>query len=234
MDVITLRSSDAKVLDAAQGAMDAVQTGASLTRRLLTLSRKQGVGLEMLDLNERVAGTIDLLRRTLGEQVTVSWKSSPEPCWTLANPGDVDNAILNLAINARDAMPEDGVLTLETRNVNLDANAALCIPNARPGYYVLLVVSDTGQGMSAEVLKRAMELFFTTKEKGDGTGLGLATVYGTVQQSDGFVAMYSAVAKGTAVHLYFPKAEPRPSESDATPTAKEAPLGNVGLRPWAC
>ena len=229
LDVITLRSTDGKVLDAAQGAMDAIQMGASLTRRLLTLSRKDGVGLEMLDLNERVAGTIDLLRRTLGEQVTVSWKSSPEPCRTLANPGDVDNAILNLAINARDAMPEGGVLTLETRNLTLDANAALRIPNARPGDYVLLVVSDTGQGMSPDVLKRAMEPFFTTKEKGDGTGLGLATVYGTVQQSGGFVAICSAVAKGTSVHLYFPKADPGPRESDATPTAIEAPLGKGEL-----
>jgi len=121
------------------------------------------------------------------------------------------------------------VLTLETRNLTLDANAALRIPNARPGDYVLLVVSDTGQGMSPDVLKRAMEPFFTTKEKGDGTGLGLATVYGTVQQSGGFVAICSAVAKGTSVHLYFPKADPGPRESDATPTAIEAPLGKGEL-----
>ena len=121
LDAITLRGTDEKTGKVIQGVMDTIQMGASLTRRLLVLSRPQGVGLERVDLNDRVTGTIELLRRTLGERVTVSLKLSPDPCLTSANPGDVDNAILNLAINARDAMPDGGSLTIETRHVALDA-----------------------------------------------------------------------------------------------------------------
>jgi signal transduction histidine kinase/ActR/RegA family two-component response regulator len=225
LDVVALCSADRTIREAAQGAMDAVQMGASLTRRLLTLSRSSGVELETLDLNDRVAGTVELLKRTLGEHVTVTLKSCVEPCQTLANPGDVDNAILNLAINGRDAMPHGGLLTLETSNVTLDADAAARIPKARPGRFVVLSVSDTGQGMSPDVLKRAMEPFFTTKEKGYGTGLGLATVHSIVQQSGGFVAISSAIGKGTAVTLYFPKADSVPRVCHASPSSNEVPLG---------
>ena len=229
LDAVTLRSADEKIREAIQDAMDAIQMGASLTRRLLTLSRPHGVGLERLDLNDRVTGTLELLKRTLGEQVTVSLRLSPDPCQTSANPGDVDNAILNLAINARDAMPKGGVLTIETRHVTIDADAAARIPNARPGEYVALTVSDTGHGMSPEVLKHAMEPFFTTKGPGKGTGLGLATVYGIVRQSGGFISIDSTVGKGTSVHLYFPKAEPGPIVNTARPATKEVPLGDGEL-----
>ena len=229
LDAVTLRSTDEKIRKVIQDAMDAIQMGASLTRRLLILSHRQGVGLERLDLNDRVTGTIELLRRTLGEQVTVSLRLSPDPCQTMANPGDVDNAILNLAINARDAMPNGGMLTIETRHVTLDADVAGRIANARPGEYVMLTVSDTGHGMSPEVLKHAMEPLFTTKEPGKGTGLGLATVHSTVRQSGGFVAIDSTVGEGTSVHLYFPKAEPGPIVSHARPSTEEAPLGDGEL-----
>ena len=124
LDGVTLRSTDEKIHKVIEDAMDVIQMGASLTRRLLILSRREGVGLERVDLNDRITGTIDLLRRTLGEQVTVSLRLSPSPCQTMANPGDVDNAILNLAINARDAMPNGGILTIETRHVAVDADAA--------------------------------------------------------------------------------------------------------------
>ena len=230
LDAATLHSADKeKIREAIQDAMDAIQMGASLTRRLLTLSRPHGVGLERLDLNDRVTGTLELLRRTLGEQVTVSLRLSPDPCQTSANPGDVDNAILNLAINARDAMPRGGTLTIETRHVTIDADAAARIPNARPGEYVALTVSDTGHGMSPEVLKHAMEPLFTTKGLGKGTGLGLATVYGIVRQSGGFISIDSTVGKGTSVHLYFPKAEPGPVVNTARPSPKAAPLGDGEL-----
>ena len=118
LDAVTLRSTDEKIRKVMQDAMDAIQMGVSLTRRLLILSRQHEVGQERLDLNDRVTGTIELLRRTLGEQVTVSGRLSPDPCQIMANPGDVDNAILNLAINARDAMPTGGMLTIETRLVH--------------------------------------------------------------------------------------------------------------------
>jgi signal transduction histidine kinase len=229
LDTVTLRSSDEKICEAIEDARDAIQMGASLNRRLLVLSRPQGVGLERLDLNDRVTGTLELLKRTLGEQVTVSLRLSPDPCQTSANPGDVDNAILNLAINARDVMPQGGTLTLETRQVTVDAAAAARIPEARRGEYVTLAVSDTGHGMSPEVLKHAMEPFFTTKGPGKGTGLGLATVYGTVRQSVGFVTIDSTVGKGTSVHLNFPKAEPGPIVSSARPATKGIPLGDGEL-----
>jgi signal transduction histidine kinase/CheY-like chemotaxis protein len=226
LDVITQRSSDEKIREPLQGAKDAIEMGASLNRRLLSFSRRQGIGLERLNVNDRLAGTIELLRRTLGDQITVTLQCAPDPCPISANVGDVDNAILNLAINARDAMPEGGVLTIETRHVTIDADAAARIPKARPGDFVRLSVSDTGQGMPPEILKRAMEPFFTTKEQGEGTGLGLATVYGTVQQSGGFVAMESEVGKGTTVYLYFPKIDARPGETAAAACASETPFGD--------
>jgi signal transduction histidine kinase len=229
LDAVALRSSDEKTSEAIEGAMDAIQMGASLNRRLLFLSRPQGVGLERLELNDRVRGTLELLRRTLGEQVTVSLRLSPDPCQISANPGDVDNAILNLAINARDAMPKGGALTIETRHVTIDADAAGRFPEARPGDYVTLTVSDTGHGMSSGILRHAMEPFFTTKGPGEGTGLGLATVYGIVRQSVGFVSIDSTEGKGTSVHLNFPKAEPGPIASSARPTTKEVPLGDGEL-----
>ena len=231
LDGVTLRSTDEKIRKVIQDVMDVIQMGASLTRRLLILSRRQGVGLERLDLNDRVTGTIELLRRTLGEQVTVSLRLSPDPCQTMANPGDVDNAILNLAINARDAMPNGGMLTIETRHVTLDADVAGRIANARPGDYVMLTVSDTGHGMSPEVLKHAMEPLFTTKEPGKGTGLGLATVHSTVRESGGFVAIDSTVGEGTSVHLYFPKAEPGPIVSRASTLYQGGSLGGWRAHP---
>jgi PAS domain S-box-containing protein len=229
LDSVTLRSTDEKIRNVIQHAMDAIQMGANLTRRLLLLSRRREVGLERLDLNDRVRETSELLKRSLGEQVTVSLRLSPDPCQTSANAGDVDNAIINLAINARDAMPSGGMLTIETRLVSLDADVAGRIANARSGEYVMLTVSDTGDGMSPEVLKHAMEPFFTTKEPGKGTGLGLATIHSTVRQSGGFVAIDSTEGEGTSVHLYFPKAEPGPIVRRAAPSPKEAPLGDGEL-----
>ena len=210
LDMVTLRSTDEKkIRELVQNAMDAIQMGANLTRRLLLLSSRHEVGLERLDLNDRVTGTIELLRRTLGEQVTVSLRLSPDPCQTSANPGDIDNAIINLAINARDAMPSGGMLTIETRLVSLDADVAGRIANARPGEYVMLTVSDTGHGMSPEVLKHAMEPFFTTKDPGKGTGLGLATIHSTVRQSGGFVAIDSTVGRGHIRPSVFPQGRSR-------------------------
>jgi signal transduction histidine kinase len=229
LDVVTFRGTDEKTREAVQNAMDAIQMGASLTRRLLILTHRQGVGLERLDLNDRVTGTIELLRRTLGEQVSVSLRLLPAPCLTTANPGDVDNAILNLAINARDAMFNGGTLTIETRNVTLGADVAGRIANARPGEYVKLTVTDTGHGMSPEVLKHAMEPLFTTKEPGNGTGLGLATVHTTVRESGGFVAIDSNVGEGTSVHLYFPKAEPGPIVSRLALFTEKVPSGDGEL-----
>ena len=229
LDAAMPRSTDEKARKAIQGAMDAIEMGASLTRKLLFLSSRHGVGLERLDLNHRLTTTIELLRRTLGEQVTVTLRCSPDPCQTFADPGDVDNAILNLAINARDAMPSGGALTIETSHVTPGTDAAGRIPNGKSGDYVMLTVSDTGYGMSPEVLAHAMEPFFTTKERGKSTGLGLATVRSTVRQAGGFVTVDSTVGEGTSVRLYFPRTEPELIVSRAKPSAQEAPLGGGEL-----
>jgi signal transduction histidine kinase len=229
LDTAMPRCADEKARKSIQGAMDAIEMGASLTRRLLFLSSRRGVGLERLDLNQRLTTTIELLRRTLGDRITVTLRCSPEPCQTFADPGDVDNAILNLAINARDAMPDGGVLTIETSHVTLDADAAGRIPNGKPGDYVMLTVSDAGHGMSPEVLTHAMEPFFTTKEPGKSTGLGLATVRSTVLHAGGFVTVDSSVGEGTSVRLYFPRAEPGLIVSRAKPSTQEAPLGDGEL-----
>jgi signal transduction histidine kinase len=229
LDTVSLASADEKVRNAIQGAIDTIQMGASLTRRLLYLSGRQRVGVERLDLNDHLTGTIELLRRTLGDQVTVTLRCSPDPSQISGNPGDIDNAILNLAINARDAMPNGGVLTIETSHVTLDADAAGRIPDGRPGDYVMLAVRDTGHGMSARVLKHAMEPFFSTKDPSKSAGLGLATVRGTVRQSGGFITIDSAVGNGTSVRLYFPKAEGEPIMNDAGPSAEQAPRGGGEL-----
>jgi signal transduction histidine kinase len=229
LDAAMPRSADEKARKSIQGAMDAIEMGASLTRRLLLLSSRQGVGLERLDLNHQLTNTIELLRRTLGDQVTVTLRCSPDQCQTFADPGDVDNAILNLAINARDAMPNGGVLAIETSHVTLDADIAGRIPDGMPGDYVMLTVSDTGDGMSPEVLTHAMEPFFTTKELGKSTGLGLPTVRSTVRQAGGFVTIASTVGEGTSARLYFPRAEPELIVSRAKPSAQEAPLGDGEL-----
>jgi signal transduction histidine kinase len=225
LDVVPLRSNDAKIHENIQGARDAIEMAARLNRRLLSFSRREGVKLERVDLNDCVTGTFELLERTLGGQVTITLNCSPDPCPILASPGDIDNVILNLAINARDAMREGGVLTIKTGHVTLDLDAAARIANARAGDFVELCVRDTGHGMTPEVLARATEPFFTTKDQGENTGLGLAIVYATVHQSGGFVAIDSVVGRGTTVQLYFPKAEAG-RELRASVSTRQAPLGD--------
>ena len=155
------------------------------------------------------------LARTLGEHIELTTDLAPDLWPTLADPGEIDSAILNLAVNARDAMPEGGKLSIQTRNVTLDFRAASMDPDARPGDYVQLSILDTGAGMSEEVLQHAIEPFFTTKEPGKGTGLGLSSVFGFAKQSGGFVTLASQVGKGTTVTLYLPRATAEPVKEDA-------------------
>ncbi|MEE9140724.1 MAG: PAS domain S-box protein [Alphaproteobacteria bacterium] len=180
---------------------------AELTQKLLAFSRRQPLHPEVIDLGKLVSGMTGMLRRTLGEMIEVE-TLIPEGLWrTRADPGQVENALLNLAINARDAMPKGGSLIIETANIRLSKKAAAKHTDAAPGDYVMLVVADTGSGMPAEVLERVFEPFFTTKEVGKGTGLGLSMVYGFAIQSGGFADIASTPGKGTRVELYLPKAE---------------------------
>jgi PAS domain S-box-containing protein len=191
----------------------AADRATGLTRQLLSFSRRQFVETKVLDLNALVANMDGMLRRLIGEdQVELSAELDPATCFIKADPGQIEQVIMNLVVNARDAMPRGGRLTVETRNVTIGEEVRLDAVGVAPGSYVLLAVRDTGQGMDAEVRSHLFEPFFTTKEKGRGTGLGLSTVYGIVQQSGGSITVESAPGQGAIFRIYFPRVEQEVSE----------------------
>jgi PAS domain S-box-containing protein len=209
----------------AREAREAAEMGARLTDRLLTFSRRRRMERKTLNLNEVVLGMFELLRRTLGEAIDVSTALKADLWMTEADPVAVENAILNLAINGRDAMPQGGRIVIETRNAILDEEAVSIIPGLVAGDYVQLSVSDCGEGMSEDVRERAFEPFFTTKGPGKGSGLGLATIYGFAKQSGGHATIYSEVGKGTTVNIYLPRAAVE--EQQAEIEAAEPPPGRA-------
>lgn len=219
-------SADDKVHSFVKNAMDAVDMGASLTRRLLSLGRRHKATPERLNLNDRVSSIEPLLQRSLGEQITISVWLAKDLGLTLADPVEIDNALLNLALNARDAMPKGGNLSIETSKAEIDAAAAAREPNAKPGDYVVLTVTDTGHGMPPDVLRRAIEPFFTTKEAGKGTGLGLSTVFAMAQSSGGFMVIDSEVGKGTSVRIFLPEAAPGAPADRSRQAEEEVPMGD--------
>jgi signal transduction histidine kinase/HAMP domain-containing protein len=189
----------------AQQALRAVDRGANLTRRLLAFARRQPLLAQPTDLNKLILGMLDLMRRTLGANIQIDTMLAADLKQTLVDPDQLESALLNLAINARDAMPRGGKLALETGNVQLDENYAATQQDVRPGPYVMLAVRDNGGGMAPEVLEHAFEPFFTTKETSKGSGLGLSMVYGLVKQSGGHIAIHSKLGQGTTVRLYLPQ-----------------------------
>ncbi|MGI9491124.1 MAG: PAS domain S-box protein [Geminicoccaceae bacterium] len=188
-----------------EAAQEAAGLGAELTGRLLAFARRQPLDPKVIALNDIVLDMRELLERTLGETIEINTVLANPLNMTLADPAQVQNALLNLAINARDAMPSGGQLTLETANVELDEAYARDHADVTAGDYVLLSVSDTGTGMTPEIRDRVFEPFFTTKEVGKGSGLGLSMVYGFIKQSGGHVLLYSEVDHGTKISLYLPK-----------------------------
>ncbi|NMG30498.1 PAS domain S-box protein [Aromatoleum evansii] len=202
-----------------KGAMDASWRGAELNRRLLAFSRKQRLAPVPLDLNDLVAGMTSLLQRSLGEHINIKFHAATDLPAALADVTQLESALLNLAVNSRDAMPEGGSLTIETGAMSLDEHYAALEGDVKPGAYVMLAVSDTGCGMPPEVVQRAFDPFFTTKETGKGSGLGLAMVYGFVKQSGGHVKIYSEPDTGTTVKLFLPviarPAGARPADAPA-------------------
>jgi two-component system cell cycle sensor histidine kinase/response regulator CckA len=185
----------------------ASEHAASLTRQLLDFSRKRALQPEVLDVNEVVDGINALLHRVIGEDIALVTRLTPEPSPVRLDSGQIQQILMNLAVNARDAMPAGGTLTIETGNVELDGAAGRGEPDAEPGPYVVITVSDTGTGMDEATQRFIFEPFFTTKERGRGTGLGLATTYGIVTQGGGTITVESEPGSGTIFRLYLPLAE---------------------------
>lgn len=185
-------------------AKDGASRAAALTQRLLGFARQQPLAPVPLDVNGQVRDMVELLMRTLGEDITIETRLAAEVDAAMADPNQLENVILNLCVNARDAMPDGGLLTIATANRSLDAAGAAAV-GIEPGDYVELTVSDTGSGMSAETVARAFDPFFTTKGVGKGTGLGLSQVFGFARQSGGHVSIDSALGEGTSVHLWLPR-----------------------------
>ncbi len=225
LDLLAARlgSSDALASRCIEMALEGATRAAQLTQRLLAFSRQQPLQPVPLDANKLVAGMSDLLVHSLGSGVRLETMLTAGLWWTHADVNQLENVILNLAVNARDAMPGGGRLTLETRNCEVEACDAAAHPGVPPGQYVLITAADSGSGMPPEVVARAFEPFYTTKKIGHGTGLGLSQVYGFVEQSAGHVTLWSQVGHGTTVGIYLPRLRVE-SELLGVPVAKEASL----------
>jgi PAS domain S-box-containing protein len=208
--------------------MDAASTAAlraaALTHRLLAFGRRQSLDSRPNNVNRIITSMEDLLQRTMGERVELVCRLSGDLWTALTDANQLESALLNLAINARDAMPDGGQLTIETENVQLDETYTSLHEEVQPGDYVTISVSDTGIGMPPEVLEKAVDPFFTTKPVGEGTGLGLSVIYGFTKQSRGHLRIYSEVAQGTTVKLYLPRAQQ--NAVDLQPLAAATPRGH--------
>jgi PAS domain S-box-containing protein len=223
-DAQSLGGSAANLQHSIANAMRGAQRAAALTQRLLAFSRRQPLNPTILDLNKYLPGVGDFLQRSLGETIEIEVIGAPR-LWPIeVDVPQLETSLVNVAVNARDAMPNGGKLTVEAVNQTLDRDYRRTNPEVTPGQYTLICVSDTGHGMTPDVLARAFEPFFTTKEVGQGTGLGLSQIYGFVKQSGGHVKIYSEVGHGTTVKLYFPRARGR---ADDVEDDGGASLGSV-------
>jgi two-component system, cell cycle sensor histidine kinase and response regulator CckA len=207
-ELLRCRAEPDGALQYIENIQEAAKRGTALTRQLLTFSRRQ-VGLQprLLDLNESLKEVVNLLRPLMGDDVQIILRHGADVAVVESDPAQLDQIVLNIAVNARDAMPKGGKLILETSVQEFDAALAERHPPMKAGRYVLLAISDNGAGMDAATLSRIFEPFFTTKETGKGTGLGLATVYGIVKQSGGHIWVYSEVGRGATFKIYLPAAD---------------------------
>ena len=226
LELLDMRLGDEQLRRLVESAARAARRGAKLNEQMLAFSRRQRLAPRSIDLNKLIGGIEELLERTLGGNIEVATGLAPDLWPALIDPHQVELVVLNLAINARDAMPFGGTVRIESRNIAADRlDPSLGLP---PGDYVLLSVADTGVGMNERVLARACEPFFTTKEVGKGSGLGLAQVYGVAQQSGGGLRIRSAVGKGTTIELYLPRSLARPETTAAPPESRSLRAGAGG------
>lgn len=214
LELMQMQMGESECSDLVNEAVEAADLGARLTERLLAFARRSPLEPVVVELNELIGGLIDMLRRTLGATIELETVLSPDPWSVKVDPTQFESAIVNLAVNARDAMPHGGRLIVETRNMTLDEDYIGDDIGLRPDDYVQISVTDTGTGMPAEVIRRVFEPFYTTKEIGEGTGLGLSMVYGFGKQSGGHVTIYSELRKGTTLNLYLPRHLDEPAVAD--------------------
>lgn len=222
-------ADDARLGPLIQAIAESAQRGADLTQRLLAFARRQALDPQPTDINRLIRGLTELLRRTLGEPIELRFHPGRDLWSANIDPSQLESAILNLSINARDAMPQGGRLTIETRNVSLSPHYADEHLELAPGDYVCIAVSDTGTGIPAAIRGRVFEPFFTTKEKGKGTGLGLSMVFGFLKQSGGHVNLYSEEGEGTTIKLYLPRIRQAAAEPDSAPREKAGQGGSETL-----
>lgn len=229
--MLETRLTDSEQLELLNEAQEASKLGAELASRLLAFGRRQPLNPRPTDVNALVRGMSELLRRTLGETIEIELRVAEGLPRTMADPAQLENALLNLALNARDAMPKGGRLIIEATRAEIDRHYAADHPDVVPGMYVGLVVTDTGTGMTQQVRERAFEPFYTTKGPGVGSGLGLSMVYGFVKQSGGHVKLYSEPGLGTTVRLYLPEytSDAKAAELPAAPSFARATRGGTIL-----
>ena len=216
---------DARWRENFKSIQKAGEGAANLTRQLLAFSRREALEVKIFDLNHLLRELAKILHRIIGEDIEIKMRLDKNLGWMKADPGQIEQVILNLVVNARDAMPSGGEIILETANTELDQPYGWDHTGVVPGSYVMLAVSDTGTGMTREVQKRIFEPFFTTKEKGKGTGLGLSIVDGIVRQSDGRIGVYSQPGQGTTFKICFPRVESPRQESKKKIEATGLPSG---------
>ena len=221
LEMLEMSLKDLNQRELLKDAQDAAQDGAKLTGQLLAFGRRQPLNPKPTDLAPLISNFSELLRRTLGELIELHIRATGSGNLCVVDAPQLQNALLNLAINARDAMPRSGKLTIDISRTRLDADYAQMYPDIRTGRYVLIAVTDTGSGMSEEVRQRAFEPFFTTKPTGAGTGLGLSMVYGFVKQSGGNIQIYSELGQGTSVRIFLPLAESVQTSGELAPGAGE-------------
>ncbi len=204
--------NDSELSDYLKQVLDAAHRSSQLTRRLLVFARKQTIAPIILDLNEVIGNILDMLKQLLGENIRVVWKPCEEKAVVNIDPGQVDQVLANLCVNARDAIDDNGEIIIETEKVLLTEEYCSYNSDAVPGDYIMLAVSDNGSGMSRDIISRIFEPFFTTKSNDQGTGIGLSTVFGIVKQNSGFINVYSEPGQGSTFKIFIPRAEKSPSD----------------------